>query len=34
MFKGKEPTDKQIENVFQSYGGESNDIKVLTIEFQ
>ena len=34
MFKGKDPSDKQIENVFQSYGGESNDIKVLTIEFQ
>ena len=34
MFKGKEPSDKQIENIFQSYGGESSEIKVLTIEFQ
>ena len=34
MFKGQDPSEKQIENVFQSYGGESNNIKVLTIEFQ
>lgn len=34
MFKGQDPSDKQIENIFQSYGGESNDMKVLTIEFQ
>ena len=34
MFKGQDPSEKRIENVFQSYGGESNNIKVLTIEFQ
>ena len=34
MFKGQNPSDKQIDNLFQSYGGESNDIKILTIEFQ
>ena len=34
MFKGKEPSDKELEKVYQSYGGESSDIKVLTIEFQ
>jgi len=34
MFKGQDPSEKQIENVFQSYGGEANNIKVLTIEFQ
>lgn len=34
MFKGQEPSDKKLENIFQSFGGESNEIKVLTIEFQ
>ena len=34
MFKGKEPSDKQIENIYESYGGDSSEIKVLTIEFQ
>ena len=34
MFKGKDPSDRELENVYQSYGGESNEIKVLTIEFQ
>ncbi len=34
MFKGQDPSDKQVENIYQSYGGESNDMKVLTIEFQ
>ena len=34
MFKGKEPSDRELENVYQSFAGESKDIKVLTIEFQ
>ena len=34
MFKGQEPSEKQLEDIYQSYGGESNTIKVLTIEFK
>ena len=34
MFKGKDPSDKQLEEIYQSYGGETTDMKVLTIEFQ
>ena len=34
MFKGQEPSEKQLEDIYQSYGGESNNIKVLTIEFK
>ena len=35
MFKGKEPSNRELENVYKSYVGDSNNnLKVLTIEFQ
>ena len=33
LFKGKEPTEKQIDNALKAYEGNSKDVKILSIEF-
>ena len=34
MFKGKNPSDLQLENTLKNLSGGLNNIKVLSIEFQ
>ena len=33
LFKGKEPSEKELEKAVKSYSGSSKDVKALTIEF-
>ena len=33
LFKGKDPSEKQLENTRKSLSGSSKETKVLTIEF-
>ena len=33
LYKGKDPTEKQIENSFKLYEGNAKDVKVLSIEY-
>ena len=33
LFKGKDPNEKQLENVQKTLFGSIRDVKVLTIEF-